>query len=71
MKSSGAKGTIVLISNTLWYLYTFRWRTVRELQDDGWRVVCLGKNDGNGAKLESLGCLVLPLDWQINSDDNP
>lgn len=57
--------TIVLTSNTSWYLYNFRRSTITGLAQLGHRVVCIAPEDAYSQRLESeLGVeyLTLPLD---------
>jgi len=55
---------VVLSSNTSWYLYNFRKSTIRELQDQGYKVVCLSPQDDFSQRLEDeLGAehVALPM----------
>ena len=53
---------IVLCSNTSWYLYNFRKSTIRELQAQGYKVVCLSPQDDFSQRLEEeLGAEHVPL----------
>jgi len=57
--------SVVLTSNTSWYLYNFRKSTIRALVADGFRVICLAPKDDYSARLVSeLGAehISLPLD---------
>lgn len=56
--------TVFLTSNTSWYLYNFRKSTIRALQDEGYRVVCLSPQDDFSQRLEDeLGAehVALPM----------
>lgn len=56
--------TVFLTSNTSWYLYNFRKSTIRALQDQGYRVVCLSPQDDFSQRLEGeLGAehVALPM----------
>lgn len=63
--------TVVLSSNTSWYLYNFRMSTLRALVGKGYRVVCLAPEDEYSQRLESeLKCKWLPLKMD-NQGNNP
>ena len=63
--------TIALSANTSWYLYNFRTSTIRRLQAEGFRVVCLSPLDDYSEQLESeLGCHWYPLKMD-NQGSNP
>ncbi|WP_116472421.1 glycosyltransferase family 4 protein [Zobellella maritima] len=63
--------TITLSANTSWYLYNFRASTIRRLQAEGYRVVCLSPMDDYSQRLESdLGCCWYPLAMD-NQGSNP
>ncbi|MFS1981822.1 glycosyltransferase family 4 protein [Vibrio lentus] len=47
--------TIVITSNTSWYLYNFRRNTILVLLDSGYRVVAIAPKDDYSKKLEALG----------------
>ncbi|MFS1977256.1 glycosyltransferase family 4 protein [Vibrio splendidus] len=47
--------TIVITSNTSWYLYNFRKNTILELLDTGYRVVAIAPKDDYAKKLQVLG----------------
>ena len=44
--------TVFLTSNTSWYLYNFRKSTIRALQGQGYKVVCLSPQDDFSQRLE-------------------
>ncbi|RJG17424.1 glycosyltransferase family 1 protein [Alcanivorax profundi] len=57
--------TIVMTSNTSWYLYNFRKQTIRAIQERGFSVVCLSPLDDFSVRLESeLGVthIALPME---------
>ena len=57
--------TVVLTSNTSWYLYNFRRSTIAALVQQGYRVVCIAPRDDYSYRLISeLGAehIALPLD---------
>lgn len=61
--------TVTLSANTSWYLYNFRASTIRALQAEGYRVICLSPDDGYGEKLvETLACEWSPL--SVDGDGN-
>ncbi|MEZ9761307.1 glycosyltransferase family 4 protein [Vibrio splendidus] len=47
--------TIIITSNTSWYLYNFRKNTILSLIDEGYRVVTIAPFDEYSKKLETLG----------------
>lgn len=47
--------TIIITSNTSWYLYNFRKNTILSLIDEGYRVVTIAPFDEYSKKLEALG----------------
>ncbi|PMG66497.1 glycosyl transferase family 1 [Vibrio splendidus] len=47
--------TIVITSNTSWYLYNFRKNTILALIDEGYRVVAIAPKDDYSKKLQELG----------------
>ncbi|EJL6404086.1 TPA: glycosyltransferase family 4 protein [Vibrio parahaemolyticus] len=47
--------TIVITSNTSWYLYNFRKNTILALLNEGYRVVAVSPEDEYSEKLKSLG----------------
>ncbi len=56
--------TVFLTSNTSWYLYNFRKSTIRALQDQGYKVVCLSPQDDFSQRLvDELGAehVALPM----------
>lgn len=53
--------TIMLTSNTSWYLYNFRKSTILALIEAGYRPVCVAPRDEYSSKLEELGSLYHPL----------
>lgn len=56
------KRTVVLVSNTAWYLYNFRRGTLEALRGAGYRVVALAPEDKSARYLvEELGIEYLPL----------
>jgi glycosyltransferase involved in cell wall biosynthesis len=63
--------TIVLSSNTSWYLYNFRASTIRRLRSEGFSVVCISPEDNYSRKLvDDLDCQWLPLNMS-NQGSNP
>ncbi|WP_341237320.1 glycosyltransferase family 4 protein [uncultured Limnobacter sp.] len=56
-----ASNTVVLSSNTSWYLYNFRASTIQALLNAGYKVVCLSPADDYSQKLADLGCEWIPL----------
>jgi O-antigen/teichoic acid export membrane protein/glycosyltransferase involved in cell wall biosynthesis len=56
--------TILLVSNTLWYLHTFRKRTIEMLLARGARVVCAGQDGPCAPMLREMGCTVEALSWR-------
>lgn len=46
-------GTVVFSSNTSWFLYNFRFRVIREVVEDGNRVICLAPEDDFSNRLVS------------------
>lgn len=57
--------SIIVTSNTSWYLYNFRSSTIKELVHRGFRVICMAPRDEYSQKLErELGAeyFALPLD---------
>jgi len=56
--------TVVLTSNTSWYLYNFRKNTITALVQLGYNVICLAPKDGYSAKLVELGSqfIAVPLE---------
>ncbi len=63
--------TVTISSNTSWYLYNFRASTIRRLQSEEYRVICLSPEDDYSQKLiEDLGCEWLPLVMN-NQGSNP
>ncbi|MFB2762828.1 glycosyltransferase family 4 protein [Marinobacter shengliensis] len=57
--------TVVLTSNTSWYLYNFRRSTITALVQQGWRVLCISPLDDYSARLvNELGAqhIALPLE---------
>ena len=56
--------TVVITSNTSWYLLKFRKGTILRLLAEGYRVVCLAPEDPYSAKLEELGAefIAVPLE---------
>ncbi|TDB02891.1 glycosyltransferase family 4 protein [Halomonas marinisediminis] len=56
------KGTVVLVSNSSWYLYNFRRGTLLHLRDAGYRVIGLAPFDDFSHRLtEELGIVHWPL----------
>lgn len=47
--------TIVISSNTSWYLYNFRRNTILSLLSEGYRVVAISPKDDYSKKIEELG----------------
>ncbi|WP_061033166.1 glycosyltransferase family 4 protein [Vibrio splendidus] len=47
--------TVVITSNTSWYLYNFRKNTILSLLESGYRVVAVAPKDEYSQKLEELG----------------
>ncbi|WP_394153217.1 glycosyltransferase family 4 protein [Vibrio maritimus] len=47
--------TVVITSNTSWYLYNFRKNTILSLLDKGYRVVAISPRDDYSIKLSQLG----------------
>lgn len=47
--------TIVITSNTSWYLYNFRKNTILALLKDGYRVIAIAPKDDYSIKLQELG----------------
>jgi glycosyltransferase involved in cell wall biosynthesis len=47
--------TVVITSNTSWYLYNFRKNTILELLNTGYRVVAISPKDNYSKKLSQLG----------------
>lgn len=62
--------TVVLSSNTSWYLFNFRASTIQALLGLGYKVVCLSPADDYSQKLNTLGCEWLPLPMN-NAGTNP
>ncbi|MEQ6344627.1 glycosyltransferase family 4 protein [Vibrio cyclitrophicus] len=48
-------GTVVITSNTSWYLYNFRKNTILALVNTGYRVIAIAPQDHYSKKLEALG----------------
>ena len=46
---------IAVVANSAWYLFNFRRRLMRALQDDGHEVVAISPADGYEARLRSEG----------------
>ncbi len=64
---SNASPGVALISNTLWYLLTFRKRTILALIARGQRVLCIGQKGPAARALSERGCEVSELDWRLDS----
>ncbi|PML04877.1 hypothetical protein BCT86_14550 [Vibrio breoganii] len=47
--------TVVITSNTSWYLYNFRKNTILALFEEGYRVVAVSPKDDYSQKLADLG----------------
>ena len=47
--------TVVITSNTSWYLYNFRKNTILALLESGYRVIAVAPKDEYSQKLEELG----------------
>lgn len=62
--------SILLTSNTSWYLYNFREGTIRAFIDDGYKVYCVAPYDEYSAKLEAFGVVFIPLNV-IGKSVNP
>lgn len=63
--------TVVLSSNTSWYLYNFRASTIRSFIDKGYNVVCVSPKDEYSEKLVSeIGCKWVKLTMD-NQGSNP
>lgn len=63
--------TVVLSSNTSWYLYNFRVSTIRAFIDKGYNVVCVSPKDEYSEKLVSeIGCKWVNLTMD-NQGSNP
>ncbi len=56
--------TIIISSNTSWYLYNFRKNTILALLDSGYRVIAVAPRDTYSDKLVALGCTFqhVPID---------
>lgn len=52
---SESKKTVVITSNTSWYLYNFRKNTILSLIANGYKVISLAPKDEYSSKLEDLG----------------
>ena len=66
------RGAIMLVSNQLWYLLTFRRVTIERLLAAGFDIVCAGQGAGAtgeaaAAELRALGCTVEPLHWRLET----
>lgn len=59
-----AAPVVLLCANTLCYLWNFRGSTIQALQDQGFRVVCVGGKDTAEAALTAMDCEVVALDWR-------
>lgn len=65
------KDFISLSANTSWYLYNFRASTIKALQNNGFKIICIAPDDGYGEKLASdLNCTWVPLNMD-NQGSNP
>jgi glycosyltransferase involved in cell wall biosynthesis len=63
--------SVVLSSNTSWYLYNYRKNTIRAFREKGFRVICLSPEDDYSARLTSeLGAVHYPLEMD-NQGNNP
>jgi len=62
--------TIVICSNTSWYLYNFRIGLIRALQEQGYRIVLIAPKDDYSNRLEGLGCKHYHIDID-NKGTNP
>lgn len=49
--------TVVITSNTSWYLYNFRKNTIKALLSDGYKVVAVSPRDEYSFKLKELGAI--------------
>ena len=47
--------TIIITSNTSWYLYNFRKNTIKALLSEGYKVVAVAPQDAHSQKLQELG----------------
>ncbi|PCE67626.1 glycosyltransferase family 4 protein [Salinivibrio sp. YCSC6] len=54
--------SIVITSNTSWYLYNFRKNTIQALIDKGHQVYAIAPKDEYSVKLEALGARYVPVD---------
>jgi glycosyltransferase involved in cell wall biosynthesis len=56
--------TVLITSNTSWYLLKFRKGTIQRLLAEGYHVVCLAPEDAYSVKLEELGAefIAVPLE---------
>lgn len=53
--------TIVITSNTSWYLYNFRKSTIIALINKGFKVIALAPEDKYSVRLSNLGALFIPI----------
>jgi len=49
--------TIVFSSNSSWYLFNFRIRTLKYLIERGYNIVCISPKDSYSSKLTDIGCV--------------
>ena len=62
--------TVLLVSNTSWYLYNFRLPLIRDLREQGYRVALVAPHDDYTVLLEEEGFTVHP--WLVaRSSVNP
>lgn len=53
--------TILITSNTAWYLWKFRYGTIEAFVQAGFRVICIAPSDGYEEKFTALGAEFLPI----------
>lgn len=58
---------IGILLNTSWYIYNFRKNLIKELQNNGYKVVAIAPNDDYSSKLEELGCEYYRLEMNSKS----
>ncbi len=61
------KKTLTLSANSSWYLYNFRYSTIKEALSRGFEVICVSPNDGYHSKLQDLGCGYHELNFNSKS----
>jgi len=58
---------ISLSANSSWYLYNFRFSTIKRALEEGYYVVCISPEDDYSQKLIDLGCEHYPLKFKSKS----